>query len=102
MRAVPASLPLSARSCAQSRRPSFGIRAAHSSAPSPPSRSYAIGIVLALIIFGGNGVLYELKPAALVSADQMREAAEIPGGQDQQKARIPTFGESMGSAKPKP
>lgn len=56
-------------------------------------------MVFALIVLGGNGVLYDLKPAN-VSPDQMREAAEIPGGADQQRARPPTFAESMGSARP--
>lgn len=65
-------------------------------------RSYAIGAVLALVAIGGNGVLYQIdiKPAP-VSSDQMREAAEIPGGPAQNQVRPPTFGTSAGTSKPR-
>ncbi|KAG8458048.1 hypothetical protein KFE25_007255 [Diacronema lutheri] len=63
---------------------------------------YAIGAVLALVAIGGNGVLYQIdiKPAP-VSSDQMREAAEIPGGPAQNQVRPPTFGTSAGTSKPR-
>jgi hypothetical protein len=61
-------------------------------------RSYAIGIVLAAIVFGGNGVLYKIEPAS-VSPDALREAVESPGVQ--QNLKPPTFGSSGGSVLPK-
>ena len=58
---------------------------------------YAICVVGALILLGGDGILFNTNPGSEFSpigADQMREAAN-PGNF---VAKPPTFGTSMGSA----
>lgn len=61
---------------------------------------YAVGIVAALVVLGGNGIFYNTEPGAEFSpigADQMREAAEIPGGDV--RTMPPSFGSSVGVKK---
>merc|ERR1740138_1139272 len=55
---------------------------------------YAICVVGALILLGGDGILFNAGDSSAIGADQMREAAN-PGNF---VAKPPTFGTSMGSA----
>ena len=58
---------------------------------------YAVGVVAVAVVLGGNGIFYNTEPGTVFSpigADQMREAAEIPGGD--KFTAPPTFGTSMG------
>ena len=64
---------------------------------------YAVGIVAALVVAGGNGILYNTEPGVSFSpigADQMREAAEFPVTADMKKAAPPTYGTSTGMQTP--
>ena len=97
-----------ARSKSQQKKLSPGIKAKmlKESAAADPSQAnlgvvYAICVVGALILLGGDGILFNTAPGGSFSpigADQMREAAEIPGGDVKNVARPPTFGTSMGSS----
>jgi len=98
------------RTAAQQKKLSPGIQKKlleESSAANPeaPNRGvlYAVGLVLALVIIGGNGIFYNLTPGETFSpigADQMREAAEVPSPRpDAQRTVPPDFGSSSGTQK---
>lgn len=74
------------------------MREQSSADPNQPNRGvlYAVGLVAALVLVGGNGIFYKLEPMSYVAPDQMREAAEIPGAADKKTALPPTFGTSGG------
>ena len=93
-----------ARSKSQQKKLSPGIKQKmlEESAAADPDQAnlgviYAIGVVGALILLGGDGILFNTAPGlefSPIGADQMREAAN-PGNF---VAKPPTFGTSMGSA----
>ena len=90
-----------ARSKSQQKKLSPGIKAKmlKESAAADPNQAnlgvvYAICVVGALILLGGDGILFNAGDSSGLGADQMREAAN-PGNF---VAKPPTFGTSMGSA----
>ena len=90
-----------ARSKSQQKKLSPGIKAKmlKESAAADPNQAnlgvvYAICVVGALILLGGDGILFNAGDSSAIGTDVIREAAN-PGNF---AARPPTFGTSMGSA----
>merc|ERR1712127_114366 len=94
-RRLSASPRFRARSKSQQKKLSPGIKAKmlKESAAADPNQAN-LCVVGALILLGGDGILFNAGDSSAIGADQMREAAN-PGNF---VAKPPTFGTSMGSA----